>query len=361
MKRISILWILLLSFVLIQCAENEPTRFSITGKINGDFDDYIFLKYNDQLDSTLVKEGAFQFQGNIDQPRKVYLSPGNPNSKVTMGLADFMLENSSIYISLNYKKKVLKFKEFEGKKIKMLKVDSISGSKSEELKQAFWSKMGDTFYKEKNDSLKKIFLFDNLQGFIKTNPKLILSGNYLADLTNRHDLLSSEQIQELFELMDTTYQTERDLRFIKRIIKRRSVVGIGKEPPAIVLPNEDNQLIRHESFKGTYLLLEFWASWCGPCRETNPELIQIYNSYDRKDFEILGISQDKDLGKWKKAIKKDQLPWSQVIDTTNSTGKAYHTTTIPFNVLLDRDGKIIAREIKPNVLKKILGERIREF
>lgn len=358
MRQFPVFWMLIVSFLLIQCEENKPTEYIINGKINGDFNHYIYLKNGDQLDSTLVSNGTFQFQGSIDQPRKVFLSPGNPNTKETMGLADFMLENSSIFISLNYKNKVLKFKEFGGEKIKMLRVDSISGSKSEVLREQFWSKMGDTFYKEKNDSLKTQFLYDNLHEFIKMNPTFVLSGKFLADLTNRHDYLTSEQIQELFELVDTAYQDERDLRFIRRIIKRRSIIGLGKKPPVIELPNEKNEIINHESFKGTYLLLEFWASWCGPCREANPDLINIYNSYNRKDFEILGISQDKDLDKWKKAIKKDQLTWPQVVDTINSSGKAYQTTTIPFNVLLDRDGKIIAREIKPTALKKILEERI---
>jgi peroxiredoxin len=187
-----------------------------------------------------------------------------------------------------------------------------------------------------------------------------LSGKYLANLTNRYDLLKSNQIQELFNLLDTTHQNERDIRFVKRIIKRRSILDFGKEPPKIELPNQNNELISHESYKGTFVLLEFWASWCGPCRETNPELIKVYNSFDRKDFEILGISQDKDLNKWKKAIKKDQLTWMQVIDTVNTSGKKYNMTTIPFNVLLDRNGKVIARELKPKKLAEVLQKRLEQ-
>lgn len=358
MKKINNFLLIILSFTLINCKRNESVQFSINGKVKGDFNNYIYLKYEGNIDSTLVKNGLFSFNGNIKKPNEALLYPGSPLSKETMGLAEFMLENSQIFISLNYKSKVLKVKEFGGNKIKMLKIDSISGSKSEELKNSFWSKMSTTFYKEKNDSIKTILLFDNLYEFISTNPKFVLSGKYLANLTNRHDYLKSDQIKELYKILDTSYQNERDLRFIKKIIKRRKTLDIGNQPPKIALPNQKNELINHESFKGTFLLLEFWASWCGPCRETNPELLKVYNSFERKNFEILGVSQDKDIKKWKKAIKEDKLKWLQVIDTLNLSGGKYNITTIPFNLLLDRNGKIIAREIKPKRLKKILSERL---
>ncbi|WP_149304142.1 TlpA disulfide reductase family protein [Pareuzebyella sediminis] len=353
MKALNTFLIIILSFIFSNCKNNENIGFLINGEIKGNFNDFIYLKYNDRVDSILVKDGIFNFKGNIQEPLEAFLYPSSPSSKEQMSIAPFMLENSQIFISLNYKKR-----EFRGNNIKFLEIDSIIGSKSEDLKNNFDSKMANTFYKEKNDSIKTIILYNNLHEFISANPKSVLSGEYLAEKNNRYDYLRSNQIENLYKILDTTYQNKKDLTNIKKIISRRKILDYGNRPPKIVLPNQKNELIDNESLKGKYVLLEFWASWCGPCRKTNPELLKVYNSFKNKDFEILGISQDKDLKKWKNAIKEDKIEWLQVIDTLNGTSSKYNITTIPYNILVDKEGRIIIRNVKPKKLNEILAEKL---
>ena len=347
--------LILLSIFFINCESEQNKRFLINGKIKGDFNNYLYLKYNNNIDSVLVKDSVFSFKGNVKHPLAAYLSPGSPTSKEMMQIASFMLENNEIFISLNYSKRKFRFSETS---MKILKMDSIHGSESQILKDNFDSKMTQTFYKEKNDSIKTVLLYNNLYEFISVNPKSVLSGDYLASLNNFHNYLSSHQMKNLFVLLDTSYQDENDLIFIKSLIKRREKLKIGSMPPEISLPDQDGKLISSNSFIGNFVLLDFWASWCMPCRNQNPELLQVYNSFKSSGFEILGVSLDKNIDLWKTAIEEDKIDWIQMIDTVNITYKMFHLTTIPYNLLLNKQGEIIARNIRPDKLSVLLSEKI---
>jgi len=355
MKKIQALLLIIISLTLTKCKNDENKSYSINGQIQGNLHNYIYLAINKQIDSALIIDQTFKFQGNVINPLEAYLMPANPKLNDNFSVAPFMLENSDIFIKLNYSER-----EFRGMNMKLLKMDSISGSKSQELFVNFDLKMENTFYKESNDSIRELILYKNLSEFIKVNPKSILSGKKLASLSNFHGYLSSNQMESLYKLIDTNYQSKKDLISIDNIIQRRKILDIGKIPPRIILPNQNGELIDNESLKGKFVLLEFWASWCGPCRQTNPELTKVYNSFKDKDFEIFGISQDKDSNKWKNAIKEDQIKWIQVIDSLNTIGDQYHLTTIPFNLLLNRDGKIIERNIKPSKLNTFLTDRLEQ-
>jgi len=203
-----------------------------------------------------------------------------------------------------------------------------------------------------------VLLYNNLYEFISDNPKSVLSGDYLASLNNFYNYLSSNQLKDLLVLLDTSYQEENDLTFIKSIIHRREKLKIGSIPPEINLPNQDGKLISSNSFIGNFVLLDFWASWCMPCRNQNPELLKVYNSFKSSGFEILGISLDKNIDLWKTAIEEDKIDWIQMVDTVNVTYKTFHLTTIPYNLLLNKQGEIIARNIRPDKLSVLLSEKI---
>ena len=103
------------------------------------------------------------------------------------------------------------------------------------------------------------------------------------------------------------------------------------------------------SFRGKYLLIDFWASWCGPCRMENPNVVKAYNEFKAKNFTILGVSLDKDKDSWKKAIAQDHLNWPQMSDLKYWNSQAVETfgfQGIPFNVLVDPSGKVIAQELR---------------
>ncbi|MDX1830527.1 MAG: TlpA disulfide reductase family protein [Lutibacter sp.] len=351
-KILNSLLILILFILLINCKKNENIGFTINGEIKGDFKEYIYLKFDDKIDSALIKNNKFLFNGDVKEPIEVSLYPSSPKSKRMMGLASFMLENSKIFISLDYEKA-----DFRGELTEFLKLVSISGSKTQELKINFERNMNQ-FYKENNDSAKTKILYKNLHDFISQNPKLALSGEFLLEFNNTNDYLNSKQIQSLFHLLDTSYQAKKDLNRIENIIKRRTLLDIGQISPRISFPNQNGEIIDNFQLKGKYLLLEFWASWCIPCRQTNPGLKKVYSKFKDKNFEILGISIDNNDENWKTAIKEDDLDWIQVIDSLKVSSEKFLLTSIPYNILLDENGKIIKRNIKPNKLSKFLTEQL---
>jgi peroxiredoxin len=138
---------------------------------------------------------------------------------------------------------------------------------------------------------------------------------------------------------------------------------VGKQVPDFSLPDVNGHPISLASYKGKYVLVDFWASWCGPCRAENPNVVKVHNEFkDKKNFAILGVSLDKDKDEWQKAIQDDRLDWKQISDLKYWNSKAVSTFQfegIPFNLLIDPQGKVIASALRgpdlENKLKEVLN------
>jgi thiol-disulfide isomerase/thioredoxin len=133
----------------------------------------------------------------------------------------------------------------------------------------------------------------------------------------------------------------------------------GEEITEITEVNPEGKTISTKSFKGKVLLIDFWASWCGPCRRVNPHLVQLYNKYKSAGFEVLGVSLDKSKDAWVQAIQQDGLTWSHVSDLgfwQSKWAKAYGVSSIPYAVLVDKEGKLIAAGIQPQELDQKLAQ-----
>lgn len=146
---------------------------------------------------------------------------------------------------------------------------------------------------------------------------------------------------------------------LQRKIEVSKVTRIGALAPDIALPNPDGDTIRLSSLRGNYVLLDFWAAWCGPCRRENPNLVRLYNQYKDKGFEIYGVSLDRDRASWIKGIQDDKLTWTLVSDLkywSSEPAKLYGVTSIPHAILLDREGRIIAQKVRAHDLEKMLAE-----
>ena len=132
---------------------------------------------------------------------------------------------------------------------------------------------------------------------------------------------------------------------------------VGKTAPDFSLPDKDGKEVSISSFKGKYLLVDFWASWCGPCRMENPNVVAAYGEYKAKNFAILGVSLDKEKEPWIKAVEHDKLDWTQVSDLKYWNSKAVEVfgfQGIPYNILIDPDGKVIAEELRgPELVAKL--------
>ena len=138
-------------------------------------------------------------------------------------------------------------------------------------------------------------------------------------------------------------------------------IWVGKPAPEISLPDTEGRTVKLSSFRGKYVLVDFWASWCGPCRRENPNVVQAFNQFKNKNFTILGVSLDRPGQKdaWINAIKEDNLTWTHISDLKfwqSEVVPVYQVGSIPFNVLVDPDGKVVAENLRGNALGQKLQE-----
>lgn len=218
---------------------------------------------------------------------------------------------------------------------------------------------GDTV---RRDSLETLFesLYEEQQAFmmtfIKENTQSVVSA-YLA-----YRMLYNTELPELRELYESYAPEVKSSMYGDLLAKRIETLGlveIGQPAPLFEQNDSNGMPISLESFKGQYLLIDFWASWCGPCRQENPNVVALYNDFHDKGFEIFGVSLDKDREPWLEAIEVDGLTWPQVSDLggwENAVAQLYGVRAIPHTVLLNREGVIIAKNLSSEELRTKLEE-----
>lgn len=163
-----------------------------------------------------------------------------------------------------------------------------------------------------------------------------------------------ETMRHVSEKLSAKYPDAKIAQTLAEQVASLGKLSVGAVAPDFTLSTSKGEQIKLSSLRGQYVMIDFWASWCGPCRKENPKVVQVYKEYADKGFQILGVSVDKDAQAWEKAIDKDGLPWLHVLDEESSVAEIYNVTGIPFTVLLDQEGKILAKGLRSEGLRQEL-------
>ena len=175
--------------------------------------------------------------------------------------------------------------------------------------------------------------------------------------------LDPDKYSDLYKSLDAglskKFPNDKNVIMFHEVVERMLSTNVGQFAPEISLPTPNGKEIALSSLKGKLVLIDFWASWCGPCRKEMPNVIKIYSKFKNKGFEIYGVSLDQDKEKWMEAITKDGINWPQVSDLKywdNVAARIYNVQGIPYTVLIDKDGKIIAKNLRGQELEKKIAE-----
>ena len=364
MKKIALLVCYLLFLSLITFAQNAEQSFyySIKGSISKSANvKKVCVEYEivgeKKEDCVAVKAGVFSLRKNIVQPNPAIIKADNPKLKplkIFLGDTDFVF-NIANEISFATKPKLQT--EYE----KLIVVDRIRPNYF-----ALYSELG-----EKNDEkgLAKISeLFESLKKsdinisylYFKNNPKSLLSVYAFERFSFFQDDYSL--LDKDFDSLPDWIKTSVTGKYVSNKIEGAKAVAIGKNAPGFSQNSIDGKLVNLSDFKGKYILLDFWASWCVPCRKEHPELLKIYNKYQSKNFEIISVSIDEDKNAWMNATLMDKINWTNLLDIKgleNEVAVKYGVQAVPANFLINPTGVIIAKNLKSETLEKTLADLLK--
>lgn len=367
MKKLTYLVVAVAVIGMVACTGGKKAGYVITGTVEGAADgDTVFLqevagRQLNKLDTAIIANGAFSFEGVQDSTVNRYITCKVGDNGLIM---DFFLENGPITIALSKEN------------------DSATGTKSNDAYQeirnktnalnlkinAIYEALGDSTLTEeqKEAKIKELSGFEKEMSVIRTEGiKKNITNPVGVELfkQNFYEMTTAEN-EALLQQVPANYQADEVIVKIKEITDRQKKTAVGEKFVDFAMLTPDGKPVKLSDYvgKGKVVLIDFWASWCGPCRREMPNLVEAYKQYKGKNFEIVGVSLDQSGDAWKESIKKLGITWPQMSDLKywNSEGaQLYAVNGIPHTVLIDGEGTIIARGLHGEELQTKLAEVVK--
>jgi peroxiredoxin len=362
MKKL--VYLVVIGLILYSCS-SKP-HYVIKGKIEGSDSITFYIQKRDagkivSIDSAVSRKGSFTMKGGaIEYPQLIQLVAGNTRKRTS-----FYLENSEITVTGNLDS--LFKAEVKGSKTQDEYDSFIKSNKtlsdpysSIVIKYQAASQSGDVanvaILEKELDSLQTEMT--NLQkNYVKTNPKSYVSPSILVSLSYE---MEADEIESMINGLDTSLTALPQIVTLKERVTVMKAVSVGQKAPDFTLNDVNDKPVALSSKIGSKLLLiDFWAAWCNPCRQENPNVVKVYNEFHKKGFDVFGVSLDRTKDAWVKAIADDKLTWTHVSDLqywNNAAAKIYAVNSIPANFLLDETGKIIGKNLRGEALYNKVNE-----
>ena len=369
MKKITLLALLTLS--IISCNNLKDNEFLISGTANGiENGKKVFVEIQDEngviaKDTGVIENGKFELKGSTDnidlgfiriENEKINLPIILEEGKIKINIVKDSLQKSTIEGTFNNDK----FQKFNNESVAILeKVKKFEKENNSKMQKALAA--NDTVTVNKIKKEYKNFqndMNDYSKTFIKNNPDAFISVLLLENFLMR-EYIPATEIKSFYDKLDKKLVNTKSAQNIKKTLDLMLAVVVGKPAPKFSAKSPEGKLISLDESLGKVTIVDFWASWCAPCRKENPNVVALYNEYHSKGLNIIGVSLDQDATKWKDAIAKDKLSWTHVSNLKywdEPIGKQYGISSIPATFILDAKGNIVAKDLRGDALRAKVKE-----